>query len=185
LAAPGAGLRPVEAWVSRHVLFPLYARTHPWERAVRQFRREARKIRHLAESRTVEERARRVLIRRIMGIEDSSRYWSIDMTLEHLVIVGEQVCGGIVMLSRGQVPPGEASTAAVKPRGGWPDATERFQKMVDTVCYRLQEEVGDRKAAARYVHPWFGALSAEEWVALLAMHQKIHRRQVERIIGRL
>jgi hypothetical protein len=33
----------------------------------------------------------------------------------------------------------------------------------------------------RYAHPWFGPIDAFRWHGLLALHQRIHRRQIEAI----
>jgi len=57
----------------------------------------------------------RVLIDRLPGLEDSSRCWSVWMTLDHLRITNAAFAEVITQLRNGQIPPGKASTAAVKP----------------------------------------------------------------------
>ena len=58
-----------------------------------------------------------VLVERLKGLEDSSRFWSPNMVLEHLVIVGQQMLVAIVELGNGRIPNGKADVAAVKPKG--------------------------------------------------------------------
>jgi hypothetical protein len=43
-------------------------------------------------------------------------------------------------------------------------------------------ELDDLRTRTRHVHPWFGALSARQWHALAALHNRIHRTQIERIL---
>ncbi len=123
-----------------------------------------------------------VLIPRIFGIEDSSRYWSVSMTIEHLMIVGEKIREIIVALSHGELPETPADIAAVKPVGRYGhEGIEIFRAFVDDYVWEIQERVEDRQSTQVFEHPWFGPLNAYQWVALGAMHQRIHRRQVERI----
>lgn len=60
---------------------------------------------------------RPVLIPRLPGLEDSSRNWSVAMTIEHLHIVGQGVSGVLRCISMGQKPPAVVGTAEVKPHG--------------------------------------------------------------------
>lgn len=50
-------------------------------------------------------------------LADSSRFWSADDGLEHLVIVTRAVEQVILSLASGTVPKGTADIAKVKPRG--------------------------------------------------------------------
>jgi hypothetical protein len=40
----------------------------------------------------------------------------------------------------------------------------------------------ERKGGATLRHPWFGPLSAFQWLCLSATHMRIHRQQIERIL---
>ena len=51
-------------------------------------------------------------------------------------------------------------------------------KLLSTVA-----SVADLKTAAKYAHPWFGALDAAGWHALAAGHMGIHRVQMQRILA--
>ena len=126
--------------------------------------------------------SRRVLIRRLPGMEDSSRYWSVWMTLDHLRIVHGGMDRIIGDLTNGRMPEGIASTATVKPS---PEATRGVIAAFRKSCDALLETVaaaGNLKTRLRYSHPWFGPLDAYGWHALAAGHMGIHRAQIERII---
>ena len=118
------------------------------------------------------------------GLEDSSRYWSAAMLLDHLVIVGEQVKGGILALSRGIVPKGEASTAKVKPSGAptVAEAVAAYKKFASTVMVDLDKGVADKDSKATFRHPWLGPLNCRQWQWLLAAHQAIHLHQLHEIV---
>jgi hypothetical protein len=55
--------------------------------------------------------------------------------------------------------------------------------MVARFRHRMEEEVGDRDAGARFDHPWFGALAAYQWICFTPFHQTIHIKQVRRILS--
>src|SRR5262245_52115078 len=85
LQPPGAGLPAFELFVSRAGLRLLKLFVSR-EGASRWFRTEADRVLALARSLDPADATRRVLIPRLAGLEDSSRYWSVCMTLEHLCI---------------------------------------------------------------------------------------------------
>jgi hypothetical protein len=118
-------------------------------------------------------------------MEDSSRYWSVWMTLDHLRIVHHSFIRVIRALSRGVVPPGRASTADVKPS---PDVTYAVISEYEQSCDDLLATVAEAPSLdtrVRYAHPWFGPLNAAGWYALSGGHLRIHRTQIERIIAGL
>lgn len=176
---------PFEAWISRHVLFPLAGLLLSWDRALMLFQSEGRAILEMARPLSPETLTKPVLIDRIRGIEDSSRFWSPAMVLEHLIIVGRQICGGIILLSHGRKPEGKADTAAVKPTGSHgPEIVDDYAAFLDEFLDRIARQSGDRASTTTFPHPWFGELTAAKWVTLAAVHQRIHRRQLEKILGR-
>jgi hypothetical protein len=80
------------------------------------------------------------------------------------------------------VPPGKASTAAVKPK---PDISEAVVGEYEQSCDKLLETVGaisNLKTTARFAHPWFGPLDAAGWHAMAGTHLAIHREQIKRIL---
>src|SRR6516225_795328 len=100
LAPPGAGLPKVELFMAR-AIFAWRGRKSTRDGVNVRFQRERHAVRSLACSVDPEAAAQRVLIRRLRGMEDSSRYWSVWMTLEHLRLVHESVNRVIASLAKG------------------------------------------------------------------------------------
>ncbi len=181
LAAPGAGLPKVELFVGSF-LFALRRLTGNRRSFDTHFQKERESIRALVQSCDAESGARRVMIRRPPGLEDSSRYWSVWMTLEHLRIVNHEFVRVIGALAKGIMPEGEASTAAVKPGT---EITSDVVAPYEESCDALLEIVAaspDLNTALRFAHPWFGPLNAAGWHALAGGHMGIHRVQIARIL---
>ena len=182
LAPPGAGLPLPELWIGR-ILFKWKLLRGSREKADAEFRKERAHIAALVADCDEAAGGKRVLIARLRGLEDSSRNWSVWMTLEHLRIVNTQIAGVIRALGKGVVPPGQASTAAVKPPEGMTSAVvPEYEKSCDAVL-AAAASVPDLKTKARFAHPWFGPLDAAGWHALAGMHLGIHRRQVESVLA--
>jgi hypothetical protein len=83
LAAPGAGLPKGELFIAR-LLFALQRWIGTRDSFTARFLEERQAISSLVRSCNNESAARRILIRRPPGLEDSSRNWSVWMTLDHL-----------------------------------------------------------------------------------------------------
>lgn len=182
LSAPGAGLPTPELFVARI----LFRRTRSKGREILDglFDDEHRQLSNLA-SACGDLGSQRVLIPRPRGLEDSSRYWSVWMVLDHLRIVNASVADTIRLLSEGRTPDQPVSTANVKPDpevgvdvlDGFEKACEVFRSTVDAVK--------DLRTETQFAHPWFGLLNAADWHAMGAMHMRLHRKQVEAILKRL
>lgn len=149
------------------------------------FIREREAIRRLIANLDEPTLSRRVLIRRPKGLEDSSRNWSVLMTLDHLRIVHHAFIGVIGTLAKEQVPEGEASTAAVKPDPAVTlDVIAEYEASCDALLATLSA-VRNFKTRTRFPHPWFGPMDAHGWHALTGGHMSIHRVQIERILERV
>lgn len=184
LAAPGAGLPAIELFIGRQLFF-LKCRRGNRDKFSAAFAREREMIRQLVDSSPESRRGERVLIPRLRGLEDSSRHWSVWMTLDHLRITNLAFAGVIASLTRGRVPEGEASTADVKPDPAVTGAVEAdYEKSCDDLI-ALVSRTKDLDTAVQYRHPWFGPLDASRWHALSAMHMGIHRAQIEAILSRM
>ena len=147
-----------------------------------RFQQEREIIRQLVRSCDANSLVQRVLISRPTGLEDSSRYWSVLMTLDHLRIVHHEFIRVIGSLTKGVMPQGTASTATVKPSSQTTDAVvAEYEQSCDTLLSTVAA-AGNLKTALRYAHPWFGPLDAAGWHVLSGGHMGIHRVQVERII---
>jgi hypothetical protein len=114
LAPPGGGLPFYELMVAR-VLVGWRARRTTRAQAAAVFAAERRAILRLIERAGPDAAARRVLIPRPRGLEDSSRSWSAYMVLDHLRIVNDATATLIGQLVRDERPDRVVSTADVKP----------------------------------------------------------------------
>src|SRR5687768_11192069 len=90
LEPPGAGLPGIELLIAK-AIFTVRRWTGTPAAFTAQFEREQRAIAGLYAGRDEARLARQVLIPRLPGLEDSSRFWSVYMTLEHLRIVNEAI----------------------------------------------------------------------------------------------
>lgn len=181
LQAPGAGLPWLENHIAR-ILLGWKSRLGTPANFIAQFANERRRIQALIENCSDDQLSRRVLIARLPGLEDSSRYWSVAMTLDHLRIVHHAFIGVLTALANNKIPPGEASTAAVKPRlDVGAEIIAAYEESCDALL-TCAAGIREFKTKARYPHPWFGPMDAHCWLALSAGHMAIHRRQIERIL---
>lgn len=60
----------------------------------------------------------------------------------------------------------------------------RFLKAVDGYESTVTR-LGTLGGRVRHPHPWFGPMTAHDWHCLAAIHYWLHRRQRERIVGKL
>ncbi len=185
LGKPGAGLPFFEAFVARYFLLPRAYRRISWDQADAMFQRQGRLLVELTQNLSADQLQKPVLINRIAGIEDSSRFWSPGMVLEHLIIVGTSMMRGIVDLSRGIVPAVKPDVAAVKPKGSYAaGAVGVFQSFLAQYADTMNREVVDRNSSTTLAHPWFGGMNAHQWHCLAALHQGIHRKQMQKILAK-
>ncbi len=186
LAPPGTGLPTVQAFVLRRLFFPVYCLTNSWSQALAAFEMEGQRLLGLAEPLAAAQLEQRVLVKAPMGIEDSSRYWSAAMVLEHLIEVGSRIAVGIVELTNSVAVTVKTDIADVKPKGGkGVQIIEDFRQFLQDYTQIVTEDTRDRKSRSRHPHPWFGPLNAHQWNCLGAVHQSVHRRQMERIVAGL
>jgi hypothetical protein len=184
LAPPGAGLPKLELFIAR-----LLSAWRRW-RGTRAgftalFEKERDTILALVGSLSPEKAAPRVLIPRPRGLEDSSRHWSVWMTLDHLRIVNTACTGIIALLAQGQAPDRVASTAAVKPN---PHVGVEVVDAFKASCFQLLATaagIPDLHTRTRFAHPWFGPLDAAGWHAMAGTHMGLHRGQISQIIAGL
>jgi hypothetical protein len=184
LASPGAGLPVFElAWL--RILFRCACGVISLNVGLRWFQFEARKIMALAGRASAAQATVPVLIDRVTGIEDSSRYWSVFMVLDHLRIVDEGITQIVQTLTDNRLFGQEVRIQDVKPSPqSGPETIDRFHKAVDG--YRATvARLGTLGRQMRHPHPWFGPMTAHDWHCLAAIHHWVHRRQLERIIGKL
>lgn len=183
LAPPGSGI----PWIERQIARLLIAsRFRGYTKAATHARlgQEHDALRSLAETHAALG-TRRVLIPRLRGLEDSSRFWSVFMTLDHLRIVNKGIAGVIAQLGRGETPARRVSIAEVKPS---PDADGSVLAAFSASCAALSaavDPIADPRATPCHPHPWFGPFNAAQWHAMAAFHMRLHHAQATAILQRL
>ena len=181
---PGAGLPRLELIIAR-LVFGWLRRRNTREQAAEVFRREREVILRLASRCDPESGSRPVLIDRLRGMEDNSRFWSVFMVVDHLRIVNGGISKVILLLGRGQTPERQLRIADVKPS---PHADQEVIGEFEQACARFERhaaKLSDLRTALRYAHPWFGPLDASGWHFLAGFHMQLHRRQIEQILRQL
>ena len=184
LEKPGAGLPWLESFIAQ-VGFFLFRNLANKEKALLFFEKESELIKELVAKVDDPKRKQRVLIARISGIEDSSRYWSVYMALQHLNLVNKAVIEGIETVMRGANFGLEVKIANFKPKTE-ADANE-IQSFRDVIADYIKrvKALQTLASSVTHPHPWFGPLDAHGWHCLAAMHNQIHRRHIEKIIAGL
>jgi hypothetical protein len=181
LGPPGAGLPWFELKIAKFGFHLLYGRMTR-EKSRSLLKKERAAILERVRLCDADTGSKRVLINRLPGMEDSSRYWSVFMTLDHLRMVNLTVADAIRLLGQGQVPERRASTAAVKPDpGADAGAVDDFELSCDLI-ERCATGMTNLQTRERYEHPWFGPLDAAGWYFLAGFHLGLHRKQIEKII---
>jgi hypothetical protein len=187
LAKPGAGLPFIEWATAKYIILPrVFAKTDK-QKALVLFTRESKKIVKLATKLSQEELSTKRLVPRLRGLEDSSRYWSVAMTLEHLIIVSDLMRQAVILLSSGTKPQETIGTADVKPEKTVdPEKIiEKFEKMSAQFLQETTAANVDAFPKLTHPHPWFGPLNALQWLIFAPLHENIHHKQIEEIIARL
>lgn len=183
LHPPGAGLpllpRLYLRWFGRRGL----RRKYTWDSALPAIEATAARLCEVAGGLPDDVLRRPVLVPPMTGLEDSSRYWSPAMVLQHLVMTGEIFSSVALKLSRGETVTETRGPADVKPRADAGAAdVDAFRALHTGFGGRMRAEAGPDRAGAVSHHPWFGPLTARDWVALCAAHMLIHERQLQAIL---
>ncbi len=185
LDAPGAGLPLLQRVLLRGVVGPFVSKIVPLEESRRTYEELTAKIIALIEKTPADQRAIKVLVPPQMGLEDSSRYWSLNGLCEHLLLVSRGIEGAILLISQGQVPPIEANVAAMKPKQTAQEIFNEFKAYAPGLMSRIDSATSgggmNIHSKTKFRHPWFGNLTARQWYWVLGTHQGIHYRQAKAI----
>ncbi len=185
LAPAGAGLPKAEELLLRYAAFPLMSALIPWHYARQRFQAEGRRILAACADQNPDTLTMPVLVPRQMAMEDSSRYWSVTMTVRHLLIVGALLEDMIVSLSQQRSYPVFIDIAAVKPETDVPvDILLEFHDFLQRFDQTMTDRIADRRSRTAHRHPWLGPLTAHQYLCLAAIHQRLHRRQIQSILRR-
>ncbi len=187
LAPPGAGIPLLHQLFLRLIVKPFVAAKAPWESSTTSFKKIHSKILKETEGLSHIDLQRRILVPSITGLEDSSRYWSIAMCLEHILIVGNQIKPAIVELSHNREIDKTVSTALVKPlgRNDMDQLISEFTTFVHQTPDEVLKKIKDPESKTTLKHPWFGPFTPKAWYWLLGMHGGIHLKQIREIKKRL
>ncbi len=183
LGQAGAGLPKAQSFFLRYIGFPLLRTSTSWERGLGLFEAEGHKVLQLAEGLDQEQLHTKVMVPRTLGIEDNSRYYSAAMVLWHMTYVGETIRDGIISLSRG-----ENLDFTVKIKDFKPfveieaSVIDDYKNFLSGFRPALDNQVWDRYIKNYHSHPWFGPLNPHGWLMMGAVHQWVHRRQMENIV---
>jgi hypothetical protein len=186
LGKAGAGLPKLQGLLLRYIGFPLLRTVLSWEKALNMFESEGNKLLQLVEGLSQEQIHTKVLVPKAIGIEDNSRNYSAAMVLWHLSYVSETIRDGIISLSRGETLDFTVKIGDFKPIVEI-DATviDDYKATLSGFRPALDNRVWDRHIENCLSHPWFGSLNPHGWLVLSAVHQMIHRRQLEDIVKAL
>ena len=183
LDAPGAGVPWVQQLFFRFILRPFVAARSDWQENARGFDAITGKILRECDGVSEADLLKPVLVDPMPGLEDSSRYWSISMALEHLTIVGTQMEALIGELSKGRVPEQKVDIAKVKPLGSMSaqEARLKFESWAQGASERILKISNAKTSSVSKTHPWFGPFNSLQWQWLLTQHQAIHLKQIRNI----
>ncbi len=184
LGEPGAGLPFYEWALAKYIIFPYRFLTVSKDQAISDFAEESKKILQIAGTLSKEEFCEKRLVRRQRGMEDNSRFWSVAMAVEHLIIAGTSIRSVLIALSKGEtnLPPGSIKNMKPNPDVAPTDLLTRFEQMTEKFTRTASTAKLEAFPDATYTHPWFGPLTAKQWLVFAAPHQKVHRAQIEEIV---
>ncbi|MEB3287905.1 MAG: DinB family protein [Vampirovibrionales bacterium] len=187
LEAPGQGLPFLEGLIARYILFPIVTRRLSRLAAIQTLYQTGQEALSLAKALPPEQLVQRQLIPRFAGIEDSSRYWSVLMTIQHLWITGEAMAQMIEKLVQGERVTTVVRIEDVKPNQDESVETifSRYERFLFAYCNRMERLLEGDFTSQRHPHPWFGAINAHQWLCLNALHHQIHLKQIKKIISHL
>jgi uncharacterized damage-inducible protein DinB len=187
LQKPGAGLPLLEALVVRFIYGYIISKRSLPDDNIKTLQIFTDKILKITKNLDTQQLETRILVPKLQGLEDSSRFWSVSMTLEHLLIVAKNMKFIITELSHNRVPPLKVDIAKVKPLGetSSKEVLAEFETFFKNLPQELNSQIGDIRCSATLFHPWFGESKALQWHWLLGTHQGIHYNQIKHILRAL
>jgi len=124
-----------------------------------------------------------VLVPAQVGLLDDTRYWSIAMTLEHLLMVDAKAKEIILKLAQG-----EDAGIKVTPRGVKPSGQADPEKIladyiefVPTQLDEIEQVLSTSSSKKTEVHPIFGDFTALQWQWSLGARTALRFKQLKNI----
>lgn len=187
LAPAGAGVPWYQKLIFQYIIAPFVAGRTDWVVSEQNFHKINGRILKEIESLTEKQLTTKILIPPITGLEDSSRFWSVAMTLEHLLIVSELMMNAITDLASETLPKIKVSTADVKPSGKikTDEVINEFKLMISDDYKKFLLNLKNKNSELRFLHPWFGMLNAKQWFWVMSIHHGVHLKQIREIKKRL
>jgi hypothetical protein len=180
----GAGLPKIERLFIKNILVPSVRVLFTWNIALFMIKREVKIIENLIGEIDTDTLQKRVVINRAFAIEDHSRDYSINMTLEHLRIAGSAIMMVIDTLSNEKEFPKDIKIEAVKPKDNGKDEAKKFFDFMKTYEEYIKNHKKNHSKMTKK-HPWFVNFNNFDWSCFMYMHTFIHRRQIQAIIKEL
>lgn len=184
LQRPGAKLPLFQRLIFRYFVGPFVSKKASWEDSEKMFAQMCGKIQTAISGLSDQDLKKKVLVPAQQGLEDSSRYWSIQETLEHILIVSQGMREIIKHLSHGKNFPVIVQTKDVKPTGNLPlsQVLTDFKNLTENHIKNINQEVGDKNSPLTHDHPWFGPFKSQQWFWIMGVHAGLHYKQVKEII---
>lgn len=183
LEKPGHGLPKIDAIFLKHIGFPILKTFISWDNAMKFFEYEGKEILNLVKDLSKDKLFKKVLIPKIFGIEDNSRYYSPAMVLWHLLYVGETLQEGIVSLSKNEKIDFTVKIENFKPFVQIDeDIVEKYENFLNNYKKFIETNIENKYINNCLSHPWFGCLNPHQWLVMSAIHQMVHKRQIKKIL---
>jgi hypothetical protein len=182
LDKPGAGLPFPDKYVVRWWIGPFVSRRADKDRNLRLFATAGKRVLKEFAEIPASQRDSKVLVPKLRGVEDSSRFWCANEVLEHLMITGVPIRGLIETLAKGGTSDYEVKIENFKPKGRYAgrDASVDFKAFLAETAAAL-DPLDIRDAGPTHRHPWMGPFNALQWTWVLAGHTGIHLAQLQAI----
>lgn len=183
LGKAGHGLPKIDAIFLKHIGFPILKTFISWDNAMKFFEYEGKEILNLVKDLPKDKLFKKVLIPKIFGIEDNSRYYSPAMVLWHLLYVGETLQEGIVSLSKNEKIDFTVKIENFKPFVQIDeDIVEKYEKFLNNYKKFIERNIENKYINNCLSHPWFGCLNPHQWLVMSAIHQMVHKKQIKKIL---
>ena len=182
LEQPGAGLPTIERFFLNAGL-KLGAVFLKPERALRMFLRDADAIIGMVSENDADVLSRVYLTPKLIGIEDSSRNWSVLMVIKHLCMANQSMLSIMRSLTSEKQAEEVISIADLKPPEDVDMLVVEDFRLLNQEIEVFVNQRETLRTDARHRHPWFGELDGHQWLCLAAAHQRIHRRQCRKILS--
>src|ERR1700722_8136809 len=91
LQPPGAGLPRPQRLIIKLIMGPFVSRWTPKAKSQERYELLTKKIIEIVSVVPLEKRRIPFLVNPIMGLEDSSRFWSLNELMEHLLLVARNI----------------------------------------------------------------------------------------------